>query len=210
MRILIALLQKPLTRWIGVITINLLALWIMVSLLTSHQAKPSQNMLTPILTQLHQIKTQLNQLEQHLSQAEKTDLTILNHEVEQLKYLIKEIKSYNGSELNQFMQENNNVLNTKLETIQIELNSLNQKQHPILFLPASALPFQLVSIDSIQQISVVNVLYNFKVIPLEKDDSLAAWTVVRVDFGKQSAEFVNSKKEHVVVTLEHEEGEQHA
>jgi len=82
------------------------------------------------------------------------------------------------------------------------MHALNQKQHPITYLPASTLPFQVISIDSIQQVCVASVRYDYKTVPLEKSDALAGWTVLSLDFGKQKIELENANKERVVVTLE--------
>ncbi|WP_426741416.1 hypothetical protein, partial [Pseudomonas aeruginosa] len=81
------------------------------------------------------------------------------------------------------------------------------KRHPIKYLPVTSLPFKVISIDSIQQISVATVAYNFKTIPLEKSDKLADWIVLSIDFGLQRMELENSNKEHVVVKMDVVQGD---
>ncbi|HAU1882023.1 TPA: hypothetical protein JBJ86_17435, partial [Legionella pneumophila] len=74
--------------------------------------------------------------------------------------------------------------------------------HPIKYLPINTLPFKVISIDCIQQVSVATVAYNFKTVPLEKSDQLAGWTVLSIDFGLQRMELENGNKEHVVVKMD--------
>ena len=66
-----------------------------------------------------------------------------------------------------------------------------------------SLPFAIVSIDSIQQVPVASVTYDYKTIPLEKGDALAGWKVVSVDYSKQRLELENAQSERVLVTHEH-------
>lgn len=122
---------------------------------------------------------------------------------------MKGLKPQDENAINQLLLENRTTLGGKLDAIQDVIKSLDDKQHPIKYLPTTALPFTLVSIDSIQQVSVVTVAYDYRTIPLEKSDTLAGWTVIRLDFGKQQAEFINDREEHVQVALGIAQGEQH-
>lgn len=200
---------QSIKKWGNFIPMSLMCIVTIIILIALKQHKPSIDS-SEFSAPIKQLQSQLTQLQHQLTHTENPDLTAMNTQFMQLKSLIKELKTSNEQEINQFLKENHSTLNNKLESIQTTLNALNQKQHPVQFLTKTALPFELVSIDSIQQMSLVSVIYNYKVIPLEKDDSLAGWTVARVDFGKQIAEFVNRKKEHVIVTLEHDEDEEHA
>ena len=201
-----ALFNFSLQKGVGLVSAALVILIIFGLLSIQHSKQPPLE--ADLLSrQLSDVQTQLAIMHQQLAKpAEKMDLNAFNHDFQQLKALLKEFKPNNENELNHLMQENNEALSNKLEAMQILLNSLDQKQHPIKLLAASALPFQVVSIDSIQQINIVSVLYHFNVTPLEKNDSLAGWTVLRVNFGKQLVEFENASKEHVVVRLDKEEG----
>ena len=141
---------------------------------------------------------------------EKIDLTAINQGFNKLTSLIEQLKSNDTTQFNQLINESREVLTQKLDTIHQVINSLDQKQHPIKYLPISALPFQVISIDSIQQVSVASVIYDYKTIPLEKNDSLAGWKVVQIDFGKQRLEFENTNKERVLVMLGINKDEQNA
>ena len=123
--------------------------------------------------------------------------------------MIEQLKSKDDAQLNQLVHESRVDLSNKLNAIHQTIDSLDKKQHPIKYLPITALPFQVVSIDSIQQVSVASVAYDYKTIPLEKNDSLAGWTAMQIDFGKQRLEFENANKERVIVTLDINQDEQH-
>lgn len=72
-------------------------------------------------------------------------------------------------------------------------------------LPANQLPFKVLSIDSIQEVSVASVSYHYKTQALEKGDSLAGWTVFEIDFAKQTIEFENADNAHLRVHLSQQE-----
>jgi hypothetical protein len=133
------------------------------------------------------------------------DLDPLKHDVNDLRELLHQFHNQSDKQFD----EGQFQLQQKLNAIGQALQLLDEKQHPVKFLPASALPFKVLSIDSVQQIPVVSVSFNFKTIPLEKDDSLAGWTVVRLTFSKQKAVFKNKNEEQVVIGLG-AIGEQHA
>lgn len=152
---------------------------------------------------LGEIQSQLMSL-QHIikTPTEKTDLSAINQDVNRLETVIHELKTKNDDQLNKLVVESQTQLANKLDAMHTAINSLDKKQHPIKYLDRTALPFNVISIDSIQQVSVASVAYDYKTIPLEKSDVLAGWTVLSVDFGQQTIEFENSSKEHVLIALE--------
>lgn len=164
-----------------------------------------------ITTRLNEIQEQLGNLQQVARKPdEKVDLSAINQDVNKLATLIEQLKSKDDSALNQLISENRAELSGKLDALHEVINSLDKKQHPIKYLPVTALPFKVISIDSIQQVTVAAVTYDFKTVPLEKNDNLAGWTVLQIDFGQQRIELENSNKERVVVTMEADLGDQHA
>ncbi|EEZ95991.1 TPA: hypothetical protein VAI00_001354 [Legionella pneumophila] len=164
-----------------------------------------------ITTRLNEIQAQLGNLQQAARKPdEKVDLSAINQDFNKLATLIEQLKSKDDSTINQLITENRAELSRKLDALQEVINSLDKKQHPIKYLPVTALPFKVISIDSIQQVSVATVTYDFKTVPLEKNDKLAGWTVLQIDFGQQRIELENNNKERVVVTMEADLGDQHA
>lgn len=164
-----------------------------------------------ITSRLNNIQVQLGNLQQAERKTdEKVNLTALNQDFNKLATLIEQLKSKEDNTINQLITDNRAELSHKLDVLHEVINSLDKKQHPIKYLPVTALPFNVISIDSIQQVSVATVTYDFKTIPLEKSDKLANWTVLQIDFGQQRIELENSNKERVVVTMEADRGDQNA
>lgn len=195
------IIKKLPLEWMLLLSLNL-TLGITAILL-----QPKANHEPTIINQrLNEIQSQLGNLQK--APAEKIDLSTINQDFNRLETLINNLKSKDEGQLNQLVVESRTQLSNKLDAMHTAIDSLDKKQHPIKYLPVSALPFTVISIDSIQQVSVASVTYDFKTIPLEKSDALAGWTVLSVDFGKQKIELENASKERVVVAME--EVDQHA
>ena len=194
------IIKKLPVQWLSLLSLNL-TLGIAAILLlpkTSHEPGSINN-------RLNEIQSQLTTLQQAVKgPAEKIDLSSINQDFNRLATLIGELKTKDEGKLNQLVVESRTQLSNKLDAMHTVINSLDKKQHPIKYLAISALPFKIVSIDSIQQVSVASVAYDYKTIPLERSDALAGWTVLSIDFGKQKIELENINKEHVVVALEGE------
>lgn len=170
----------------------------------THNAEAISNRLTDIQTQLITIREEVKK------PGERVDLSSIKQDFNKLTALIEQIKTKDENQLNQLLNDNRNELSQKLDAIHQGINTLDKKQNPIKYFPATALPFKILSIDSIQQVNVASVVYDYKTFPLEKGEILVGWTVLHIDFSKQRIELENNEKERVVVTLESDEGEQHA
>src|SRR3990167_1993170 len=200
-RLNLSYLQKIPIKWVGLIVVYVLLFGGIY--LLSH-AKPQKNDDSPIINaRLNDIQSGIANLQNEVKKPSATiDLSGINQDFNKLAALIEQLKSKDNQQLNQLVNESRTTLSNKLDAIHQTINSLDKKQHPIKYLPVSALPFHVVSIDSIQQVSVASVAYDYKTNPLEKNDSLAGWTVTQIDFGKQRLEFENKNKERVIVTLD--------
>ncbi|HIA7952733.1 hypothetical protein [Legionella pneumophila] len=141
---------------------------------------------------------------------ETVDLTAVNQDFHKLTYLIEQLKNHDEADINRLINDNRAELTQRLDVLREMVMALDKKQHPIKYLPINTLPFKVISIDSIQQVSVATVAYNFKTVPLEKSDQLAGWTVLSIDFGLQRMELENGNKEHVVVKMDVLQGESDA
>ncbi|HAT1727751.1 TPA: hypothetical protein JBJ13_12400 [Legionella pneumophila] len=160
---------------------------------------------------LDTLQAQLGTLHEEVKKpVEIVDLIAINQDFHKLTSLIEQLKNHNETDLNRLINDNRAELTQKLDVLREMVMSLDKKQHPIKYLPASNLPFKVISIDSIQQVSVATVAYNFKTVPLEKSDQLAGWTVLSIDFGLQRMELENGNKEHVVVRMDVLQGESDA
>lgn len=133
----------------------------------------------------------------NLSQAiEKTsnnrlDLSPIKDEISQLSLLVKSIQNQKEVPLKQLLTNMGTALQSKLDHMLSAIESLEDKAHPIKMLPTSALPFKVISIDSLQHQSVATIAYDYKTTALEKGDSLAGWQVSSVDFSTQFIAFQN-------------------
>ncbi|HFL2715769.1 TPA: hypothetical protein ACGWTM_002957 [Legionella pneumophila] len=173
-----------------------------------HQSAIKRKNSELISTRLDTIQTQLGALHQEVKKPiEPFELTTINKDFSKLTSLIEQIKANDENTLNQIINKNRTELIQKLDLLQDLIKGLDSKQHPIKYLPATSLPFDVISIDSIQQVTVATVAYDFKSFPVEKNDRLAGWTVLNINFAKQRIELENNKKERVVVTLNVEQGE---
>lgn len=203
-------LSKVSPKLFGLIVLNICLIaggFYFLALPTSHTTTD----VSVINTRLNDIQSRVISLQNEVEKpSEKVDLKEINQDFNKLAALIEQLKSKDDAKLNQLVNESRTDLNNKLNAIHQTIDSLDKKQEPIKYLPIKALPFQVVSIDNIQQVSVASVAYDYKTIPLEKNDSLAGWTVVQIDFGKQHLEFENANKDRVIVTIDINQDEQHA
>lgn len=89
-------------------------------------------------------------------------------------------------------------INTRLNTFQ-QLLSQPKEEKP--YLDANALPFHVISIDTMDGKSYVSVDYANHITPLTKGGWLGGWQVVQADCHSSVAVFGNEKKQYVKVHL---------
>ncbi len=123
------------------------------------------------------------------------DLSPIKTEVSALASLIKHMQHADEASFNALISDTKTELQSKLEAIHDTITSLEEKQHPIKILPASTLPFQVLSIDSLQNLSVATVAYDYKTTALEKGDTLVGWQVTHIDFATQTIHFAGDAGE---------------
>ncbi len=152
------------------------------------------------------LENRLSAIESKLRQPVKEpDLTPINHNLKQLGQFIQQLQNKDDHQLGELFSTGQIAIKKQLDGIAELLTRLEDQKHPIRTLPASNLPFQVLSIDSIQNVSVASVLYDYKTKALEKGASLAGWTVIQIDFAKQFIEFENAEKAHVSLSLKSNE-----
>lgn len=191
-------------KWSCVLSLNLILGAGLIVLLSKPHQEPDH-----ISERLNDIQAQIVTLQHSIkSPAENIDLDSIQQTLNRLTTQLDELKPNDTEQLNQLVMNSQSQLTSKLEAMQTVIASLDQKQHPVKYLSPTALPFKVISIDNIQQVSVASVEYDFKTIPLEQRDALAGWTVLSINFAQQSIELENGNKEHVIVALEN--GEHHA
>ncbi|HBB6940319.1 TPA: hypothetical protein I9553_002432 [Legionella pneumophila] len=173
-------------KWLSLVGFNL----ILVVMVCVHK--------TPIQSQiqdLSSLESRLQAIESKLNQPVKApDLSPINQNLQQLGQFIQQLNNKDDHQLGELFTTGQVALKKQLDGIAELVNKLDEQKHPVKTLPASALPFKVLSIDSIQEVSVASVAYDFKTQALELGDSLSGWTVVDLDFAKQVIEFENQDK----------------
>ena len=163
-----------------------------------------ENRSTELLSQLNSLQKNIATLQDSVNKPlPQLDLNATNEQILKVSQQLEHVRAQNAEHFDESLSKTEATLTNRLETIQQLVRHLDDKQPNIKFLTHKALPFRVISLDSIQHVPVVSIVYHFKTIPLEKGDSLAGWRVIRLDYGKQQIEFENTKKEHVLLTHEH-------
>ncbi|STX55458.1 Uncharacterised protein [Legionella beliardensis] len=203
----LSIMKQPLTWAIGMSAI----IGTVAGLAMSHEPSAPN----PALAVSEAVINRLNELQNHLISLEaasqkplpKLNLSALEQKIKDLSHDVAALCQFNPEALNnhfeQRLTQTEHSLSQQLNTLNHAVTDIKSTYHAIKYLPAQSLPFKVASIDSIQTIPVASIQYDYKTIPLEKGDSLAGWTLVRVDFPHQQLEFENGNKEHVLIKQEH-------
>ncbi|HFL2713430.1 TPA: hypothetical protein ACGWTM_000563 [Legionella pneumophila] len=183
-------------KWLSLLTLNILLIGFVC---IKNQASTNHHELNTLGEQLASIQTQLKQ------PVEQPDLSPINQNLNQLNTFIQQLQNKDEHQLGEIFTTEQGAIKKQLEGITDLLRHLDEKKQPVKMLPANQLPFKVLSIDSIQEVPVASIAYHYKTQALEKDDSLAGWTVFEIDFAKQTIEFENTDKAHVLVHLNPQE-----
>lgn len=183
-------------KWLSLLLLNGL---LIVFVCLKNQLPINNNELNVLGERLTTIQTQLNQ------PAEQPDLSPITQNLKQMSEFIQQLQNKDDHQLGELFTTEQIAIKKQLESITDLLRHLDDKKQPVKMLPGSQLPFNVLSIDSIQEVSVVSIAYHYKTQALEKDDSLAGWKVFEIDFAKQTIEFENADKAHVLVHLKQQE-----
>lgn len=182
-------------KWLSLLMLN--ALLIVFVCIKNHSSVDSK--------EFNSLNERLSTIQNQLSQpVEQLDLSPVTQNLRQLGEFIQKLQNKDDHQLGELFTTEQVAIQKQLEDITDLLRHLDEKNQPVQMLPASQLPFSVLSIDSIQEIAVASVTYHYKTQALEKDDSLAGWTVFEIDFAKQTIEFENAEKAHVLIHLNQE------
>ena len=185
------------SKWLLLVLLNAL-----VVLLVCFKSQPVKTQ----IQDLSSLEHRLSAIESKLNQPVKApDLTPINHNLRQLGQFLQQMQNKDDYQLGELFSTGQIAIKKQLDSIAELLTRLHEQKHPIKTLPASSLPFQVLSIDSIQDVSVASVLYDYKTQALEKGDSIAGWMVIQIDFARQFIEFENADKARVSLTLKSNE-----
>lgn len=183
-------------KWLSLLLLNGL---LVVFVCVKNQAPLNNNELNALGERLTTIQTQLK------LPAEQPDLSPITQNLKQLGEFVQQLQNKDDHQLGDLFTTEQIAIKKQLDSITDLLRHLDDKKQPVKMLPVSQLPFKILSIDSIQEVSIASVSYHYKTQALEKGDSLADWKVFEIDFAKQSIEFENAEKSHVLVRLNQQE-----
>ncbi|HAU1838712.1 TPA: hypothetical protein RJX18_000208 [Legionella pneumophila] len=183
-------------KWLGLVALNIV---MVMFVCVKHQSSSSINNLSDLEQKLTTIESQINK------SIQQPDLSPITDHIKQLGDFIQQMQNKDDHQLGDLFSTEQADIKSQLDGIQELLKHLDSQKQPVKMLTASALPFTVLSIDSIQEISVASVAYDYKTQALEKGDSLAGWKILEIDFAKQTIEFENSEKVHVLIHLTHQE-----
>lgn len=183
-------------KWLSLLLLNGL---LVVFVCLKNQPSLENNKFNTLDERLTTIQKQINQ------PVEQPDLSPITQNLKQLRTFIQQLQNKDDHQLGEMFTTEQIAIKKQLEGITDLLRHLDEKKQPVKILPASQLPFKVLSIDSIQEVSVASISYHYKTQALEKGDSLAGWTVFEINFSKQTIEFENADKAHALVRLNQQE-----
>lgn len=154
-----------------------------------------------VLARLNGLQTQLASLQDTVKKPlPDVDFSVISQQITDVSERLEAFRATQSDEVRQTVSHTETALSSKLDSITDVVSHLEPHPEATKFVALDALPFKIVSIDSIQQIPVASITYDFKTVPLEQGDALAGWRVVSLDYTAQRMELVNEAQEHVVVT----------
>lgn len=181
-------------KWLSLVLLNLVVIGFIVT--KQPTLSGDTKALTALDLQLNAIQTQLRQ------PCLQPDLSPITQNMKQLGDFIQQLQNKDDHQLGDLFTTEQVAIKKQLASITDLLKRLDEQKHPINRLPASELPFKVLSIDSIQEVPVASIAYHHKTQAFEKGDSLAGWTILVIDFAQQTIAFENNEKSQVSLHLQ--------
>ena len=157
----------------------------------------------------NKVEQKLSQIQQHIDklpgQTNTINLQPLSQELQKLSDLTEKQHKETIATQKQNIEQVKLEFADKINALQQQVTELKPQKPSFKYQSPNYLPFKVLSIDSLQQLSVATALYSHKTTPLEAGDSLADWTVKSVSFARQEIVFENLKHERVRVKLGEEQ-----
>lgn len=145
----------------------------------------------------HSQKTHPDNNQQDISKVE-AQLNALTTSVSALSLQMQQTLSASSASI----EERDDAIGAKLGAVSQSLEAIKQSYQPIQYLKPGDLPFEVISIDSIEGSSVVSVSYDYKTSALDVGFNLAGWELLSASYAKQRAEFINKQNQHVIIQLD--------
>jgi len=158
---------------------------------------------------LQDISDQLTTIRSHLSSGGTISLDSINQQLQSLGSDLKQLSSDSNKLIGDEITSSTAELQKELVHVNAQIKKLEELEHHVKYLNPSDLPFQVIAVDNIQQNEVVTINYNHASFPVEIGGYIASWKLIAADFVSQKAEFINAKKQHVVIDLNRVEEAKH-
>lgn len=172
-------------------------------------AMPVKNTVAVVVAPKNTMQDQLNDISAKLANIESSlsnkdayvDIDSIKSTVASLITQINQITQKDDKAIATQITQSSDQLNTQLKTINSTLSQIKQQNVHHTVIPASNLPFQVVSIDNIQENDIVTINYENHIAPLEINESLAGWRLIKANTDDQKATFENKAKNYVKIDL---------
>jgi hypothetical protein len=159
----------------------------------------------PIHAQLNDMALTLAHIEQQLSAHRGgqggVSLQELRPILAALQAKMNRLAAHSDQLIQQQIQRSTAQLSSQLTAMNHTLAQMNPDTTHHRALTSASLPFQVVSIDTIQQSEVVTVRYAHRLVPLDVGDSLAGWRLATARDINQQAQFINAQSDSVSIDL---------
>jgi len=196
-----SLIEFPKHSIVSILLLAITAIFGALLIFTDKETEHAHTHASHVMSQLNTLQTNIASLQEAVSKPlPQINLDEMTRQIQQVSQQLEDVRSQNSKYFNQALSKTEAALATRLDAIQQTLHRLDKKHPRITYLKPNDLPFNVIGLDSIQQVAVASIAYNFKTLPLEKGDALAGWRITRIDYGKQVIEFENTKKQHVLLT----------
>jgi hypothetical protein len=156
-----------------------------------------------LVQQLNEVAIKMAAIEHHLATDPLIYIEKIQLDLAKLKERTEQVALESRQVISHQIEQATLDLNQHLTVLTARLEKLEKEKTQAVYLFPSSLPFEIQHIDTIQQSTIVTVYYDNTTFPLEVGDYLAGWKLISVDFTEQKAEFINQKRQHVVVDLNH-------
>lgn len=168
-----------------------------------HTIKPQAPLQNPLQGELNDISEKLANVESDLA-GNKDNYVNVNDLKSDLVTLITEINQIakdNSQVITSEITKGDGQLDTKLDTIKKSLSAIEAQNGHHKVIDASNLPFEVISIDNIEENDVATVKYDDHTLPIELNDSIAGWTLTAANTEDQKAEFENKDQNYIDINL---------
>jgi hypothetical protein len=156
---------------------------------------PSQEQINDIISKLANIELAVN------THKGDDQIESITNALKNLEQQTEAIASHNKDDMVDNIDRNTTQLQDQLKKISDELKALKESHTHHTYVDSQYLPFKVISIDNLQENTMVTIHYAHRDIPVMVGDSMAGWTLIDASFSSQKATFTNKASNFVLVNL---------